>query len=117
VPVGGGGYFRLLPYAVTEWCLRRTADRDGLPLMFYIHPWELDPHQPRIRCPWKSRFRHYQNLRTTEQKLRQLLRSFSFGTVTEALRSAGVGFDEPEPLNGQPSQMRYGQQCGIGATP
>jgi polysaccharide deacetylase family protein (PEP-CTERM system associated) len=96
VPVGGGGYFRLLPYAATEWCLRRTADRDGLPLMFYIHPWEVDPDQPRIRCSWKSRFRHYQNLRTTEQKLRRLIEAFSFGTVTEALRSAGVGFGESE---------------------
>jgi polysaccharide deacetylase family protein (PEP-CTERM system associated) len=93
VPVAGGGYFRLLPYAATEWCLRQTAERDRLPLMFYIHPWELDADQPRIKSSWKSRFRHYQNLGSTEQKLRRLLERFSFGTVTESLRSAGVGFD------------------------
>jgi polysaccharide deacetylase family protein (PEP-CTERM system associated) len=97
VPIAGGGYFRLLPYSVSEWFLRQTAERDGLPLMFYIHPWEVDPEQPRISCSWKSRFRHYQNLRSTERKLQRLLGTFSFGTVTEALRAADVGFGDDEP--------------------
>jgi polysaccharide deacetylase family protein (PEP-CTERM system associated) len=97
VPIAGGGYFRLLPYSATEWFLRQTAERDGQPLMFYIHPWEVDPDQPRIPCSWKSRFRHYQNLRTTARKLERLLGAFSFGTVTEALRAADIGFGDDDP--------------------
>jgi polysaccharide deacetylase family protein (PEP-CTERM system associated) len=112
VPIAGGGYFRLLPFMATRWFMRQTAERDGLPLMFYIHPWEVDPDQPRIPCSWKSRFRHYQNLRTTTRKLERLIRSFSFGTVSEALRAANVGFGEDdnvlfaEPLGGPHLSLR-----------
>lgn len=108
LPIAGGGYFRLLPYAATEWCMRQTANRDGLPIMFYIHPWEVDPDQPRIKCSWKSRFRHYQNLRTTEWKLRRLVEAFRFGTVTEALRAAAVGFEGEEVLSVPPNSARSG---------
>jgi polysaccharide deacetylase family protein (PEP-CTERM system associated) len=92
VPIAGGGYFRLLPYRATRWLMHQTATRHRLPLMFYIHPWEVDPEQPRIRAAWQSRFRHYQNLHTTERKLRRLLATFSFGTTTDALLAANVGY-------------------------
>ncbi len=75
LPVGGGGYFRLYPIRLSLYCLQAINKRYGQPFMFYIHPWELDPDQPRQPASWKSRFRHYQNLATTERKLHRLLES------------------------------------------
>lgn len=76
-PAGGGGYFRLLPYAVSRWSLRRINARDGKPAMFYFHPWELDPEQPRVSGPgFKTRFRHYVNLRRMAPRIASLLRDF-----------------------------------------
>lgn len=81
---GGGGYFRLMPYAVTEWCIRRVNDVDGMSCVFYCHPWEVDPDQPRIPgVPAKSRFRHYLNLSATRQRLARLLRDFKWGRMDE----------------------------------
>lgn len=85
LPVSGGGYFRLYPGRVTAICLRRWLNRTDRPFMFYIHPWEVDPEQPRLAGSWKSRFRHYQNLATTERKLDRLLPQFRFGTVSESM--------------------------------
>jgi polysaccharide deacetylase family protein (PEP-CTERM system associated) len=80
VPVGGGGYLRLFPYAFTRHALR-TINRQGRPFAVYVHPWEVDSEQPRlVRGPFRA-FRHYVNLRKTEARLRQLLRDFSFGTL------------------------------------
>lgn len=77
VPCGGGGYFRLLPYGVSVRKLRRVIEREGRPAIFYFHPWEVDPDQPRItRAPRSKRFRHYVNLGRMEGKLRSLLRDF-----------------------------------------
>jgi len=84
LPVGGGGYFRLLPYAMTRWALQRI-NAEGRPFAVYLHPWELDAEQPRLACGWKQRFRHYVGLDKTEQRLKQLLRDFRFGTLREAL--------------------------------
>jgi polysaccharide deacetylase family protein (PEP-CTERM system associated) len=98
VPIAGGGYFRLLPFRLTRFLMQRVLTSARRPLMFYIHPWEVDIDQPRIPCSWKSRFRHYQNLRTTERKLSSLLRAFPFGTMTQSLHSAGVGFESEEGL-------------------
>jgi polysaccharide deacetylase family protein (PEP-CTERM system associated) len=84
IPVSGGGYFRLYPARVTSWLLRRV-NHVGRPFMFYIHPWELDPDQPRMCGTVRSRFRHYQNLASTERKLNWLLPRFSFGTMSESL--------------------------------
>ncbi len=81
LPVAGGGYLRLLPYKVTGWALRRINELECQPAMVYLHPWELDPNQPRIPAPWKSRLRHYQNIETTEQKCRRLLEEFSWGPM------------------------------------
>ena len=81
-PAGGGGYFRLLPYMVSRWSIRRINTVDGKPAMFYFHPWELDPDQPRVQGPGaKSRFRHYLNLKRTEPRLRRLLKDFRWDRV------------------------------------
>lgn len=84
-PVGGGGYFRLYPAALTERWLARINSVEHQPFMFYIHPWEFDPDQPRLPGSRRSRFRHYLNLDKTEQRTRRLLQRFRFGTMTEAL--------------------------------
>ena len=82
-PTGGGGYFRFFPYFMTARWLREI-NRQGKPFVFYIHPWEIDPKQPRIQgAPLKSRFRHYVNLHRTIDRLKQLLQDFSFTTVQD----------------------------------
>ncbi len=84
-PVAGGGYFRLWPRWLTSQTLR-GINRQGQPFVFYIHPWEVDSDQPRMRAGgWKSRLRHYLNLKTTARKLDQLLARHRFGTFTETL--------------------------------
>ncbi|MGE5102487.1 MAG: XrtA system polysaccharide deacetylase [Deltaproteobacteria bacterium] len=76
-PAGGGGYFRLLPYSVSRWSIRRINGRDRQPAVFYFHPWEIDPEQPRVPgVSAKSRFRHYVNLRRMAPRLACLLRDF-----------------------------------------
>jgi len=85
IPVGGGGYFRLFPYAMTRWAIHRLNQTEKNPAIMYIHPWELDPAQPRIRGPVAGRFRHYVNLHTTEAKLRRLLGTFAFTTLRAML--------------------------------
>ncbi len=77
IPCGGGGFFRLYPYALSRWAWRRINRHEGRSGVFYFHPWELDPDQPRIvDAPWKSRFRHYLNLRRMPVRLRALLTDF-----------------------------------------
>ena len=83
VPVAGGGYFRLLPYRWTTFGIRRLNRSEGRPAIFYLHPWETDPGQPRLAAGRLSRFRHYRNLRLTGQRLRRLLGEHRFGTVGE----------------------------------
>jgi polysaccharide deacetylase family protein (PEP-CTERM system associated) len=84
-PCSGGGYFRLLPYAISSRAMRRVNRADGLPCIFYLHPWEIDPDQPRqAHVSWKSRFRHYTNLSRTEGRLKRLLREFPWGRMDEA---------------------------------
>ncbi len=76
-PAGGGGYFRLLPYRLSRWSLRRINGVDGKPAMFYFHPWEIDPEQPRVDgIGMKTRFRHYVNLGRMESRLTRLLADF-----------------------------------------
>jgi polysaccharide deacetylase family protein (PEP-CTERM system associated) len=85
-PCGGGGYFRLLPYALSNAAIRRVNRRDGRPCIFYFHPWEIDPDQPRQRdAPWKSRLRHYTNLGRMEEKLRRLLRGHAWDRMDRVL--------------------------------
>jgi len=83
-PASGGGYFRFLPYAVSRWLLTRVNEHDRQPAMFYFHPWEIDPDQPRIAgIDIKTRFRHYVNLKHTESRLRRLLRDFLWGRADD----------------------------------
>lgn len=84
-PVAGGGYLRLFPYQITAWAIRRINEIERQPAMVYLHPWEFDPDQPRIAAPWLSRFRHYQNLSTTEKKCARLLEEFSWAPMEELL--------------------------------
>jgi len=77
IPSGGGGYFRLLPYSFSRWALRRIVNNEHQPVIFYFHPWEIDPHQPRVKgASLRSRFRHYVNLGTMERRLRAILQDF-----------------------------------------
>jgi polysaccharide deacetylase family protein (PEP-CTERM system associated) len=90
VPVSGGGYFRLLPYAVTRAGLKQINERTGQPFTFYLHPWEVDPEQPRLKVKAFSRFRHYNNLHKCERRLRRLLGEFQFSTMRDVLESRGM---------------------------
>jgi len=91
LPCGGGGYFRLLPYAYFRWALARVNQREGRSAVFYTHPWEIDPGQPRQSgLALKSRFRHYTNLGRTEARLARLLGDFSWGRMDEIFLD-GVG--------------------------
>jgi polysaccharide deacetylase family protein (PEP-CTERM system associated) len=86
IPVGGGGYFRLYPLGVTTRWLAQINRKQQRPFMFYVHPWELDPGQPRLRAGSRlSRFRHRVNLATTERKLDRLLSQFRFAPVGEVI--------------------------------
>ena len=89
-PVAGGGYFRLLPYAFTHRAVRRLNEREGQPAIVYLHPWEIDPAQPRLPVGWATRLRHSVNTRTAESKIRRLLRDFRFAPVRDVLTESGV---------------------------
>ena len=87
LPAGGGGYFRFLPYAVSRWSIRRVNRQDGEPIIFYFHPWELDPGQPRVQgVSAKTRFRHYVNLHRTEDRLRRLLKDFRWDRMDRVFK-------------------------------
>ncbi len=92
LPVGGGGYLRLYPTRLTLAGLRRIHKVDDMPVAIYVHPWEVDPKQPRIPCSWRSRFRHYINLHKTEKRLEALLATFRFMPMGDLL---GKLFDRP----------------------
>ena len=87
-PVGGGGYLRLLPMSYTRWAIRRVHKIDHQPFVLYLHPWELDPEQPRIRAKWKSRFRHYTGLGVMETRLKQLLSSCRFVPMMDGVSNS-----------------------------
>jgi polysaccharide deacetylase family protein (PEP-CTERM system associated) len=86
-PAGGGGYFRLLPYCVSRWSIARLNRVDARPAMFYFHPWEVDPDQPRVKASAKSRFRHYVNLHRTAPRLARLLRDFRWSRADRVFLS------------------------------
>jgi polysaccharide deacetylase family protein (PEP-CTERM system associated) len=92
LPAAGGGYFRLLPYSVSRWCIGRVNKVDKQPAIFYFHPWEIDPEQPRVAgINAKTRFRHYVNLGRMEVRLRRLLQDFKWG------RADNVFLDHHQP--------------------
>jgi polysaccharide deacetylase family protein (PEP-CTERM system associated) len=92
VPASGGGYFRLLPYPLTQWLLRKASRANRSPAIFYVHPWEIDPEQPRQQAaPFLSKCRHYLNLGRTEPRLRQLLRNFTWTRMDRLFLTDGAG--------------------------
>ncbi|MGE3864476.1 MAG: XrtA system polysaccharide deacetylase [Burkholderiaceae bacterium] len=87
LPASGGGYFRLLPYQVSSWGIRHVNQSENQACIFYFHPWEIDPEQPRIeRADAKAKFRHYLNLSRTAPRLRRLLDGFSWDRVDRVFR-------------------------------
>jgi polysaccharide deacetylase family protein (PEP-CTERM system associated) len=96
-PASGGGYFRLMPYALSRWLLCQINERDRQAAVFYFHPWEIDHAQPRIAgIDAKTRFRHYLNLHRTEGRLERLLADFSWGRMDEVfLGERGGVFPAP----------------------
>jgi len=92
LPVAGGGYFRILPYWWTRWGIARVNEQERRPAIFYLHPWEIDPEQPRLKAGRLSRFRHYRNLHDTENRLRQLLTDFRFDTMESVVSRAKLSF-------------------------
>jgi len=79
LPCGGGGFFRLFPYAYSKWAINRVNTNDKQPAVFYFHPWEIDTEQPRLHdAPLKSRFRHYLNLNKMEGRLQKLMHDFAW---------------------------------------
>jgi len=89
LPVAGGGYFRLYPYWLSKMGLKQV-NRQQKPFIFYLHPWEIDPDQPRISASWFSRFRHYNNLDKCETRLRKLMSDFQFATTWDVLSTFGL---------------------------
>lgn len=82
LPIAGGGYFRLMPYWLSSRLISKFLQQDRMPYMFYFHPWEIDPDQPRVTgAGQKSKFRHYVNLDKMEHKLDQLLTQFNWGSL------------------------------------
>ena len=90
LPVSGGGYFRLLPYALTRAGLRRLNHIEQRPFVFYLHPWEVDPAQPRVAASWLSRLRHYTNLDRCEARLDRLLAEFPMAPMRQVLESLSL---------------------------
>ena len=84
LPCSGGGYFRLLPYVFSKWAIGKVNREDEEPCVFYFHPWEVDPGQPRQhQATLKSKFRHYTNLKSMRAKLGRVLSDFHWGRIDE----------------------------------
>jgi polysaccharide deacetylase family protein (PEP-CTERM system associated) len=89
-PIGGGGYFRIFPYWLTRAGLRLINNKSNRPFIFYLHPWEIDVHQPRIKSNFLSEFRHYNNLDKVENRLNQLLVDFKFSSMKALLEARNL---------------------------
>ena len=87
LPVGGGGYLRNLPIWYTRWAIRRIREHERRPVLVYLHPWEMDPLQPRLEGSWKSRLRHYRNLELMEERLREVIQGGRFRPLKEVLQA------------------------------
>ncbi|WP_416831869.1 MAG: XrtA system polysaccharide deacetylase [Erythrobacter sp.] len=102
VAAGGGGFFRVLPYGFSRWAIRQVNRRDERPAVFYFHPWEIDPQQPRVEnAPIRSRLRHYTGLEKMAGKLRDLVHEFNWGRMDalahrEAKRAVDLILPEPD---------------------
>ena len=92
LPCGGGGYFRLLPYRVSRWAMQRVNGADHMPCVFYFHPWEIDPGQPRqVGISGKTRFRHYLNLGRMKTRVERLLEDFSWDRMDHVFLESPIG--------------------------
>jgi polysaccharide deacetylase family protein (PEP-CTERM system associated) len=89
IPIAGGGYLRLFPYTFIRWGIRHINAKEDQPALVYLHPWEIDPEQPRIPANALSRFRQYVHLEKTEGRLIHLLQDFTFGTMLAVLKDRG----------------------------
>ena len=84
----GGGYFRIFPWAISKRAIHEVR-KSSRPAMFYVHPWEVDPDQPRIRgTGWKSQFRHYTGLRSTHSRLEKMLKTVSFASMSQVIQAS-----------------------------
>lgn len=106
LPIAGGGYFRLYPYWLSKMGLSQI-NRQNKPFIFYLHPWEIDPDQPKIEAGWFSRFRHYNNLGKCESRLRKLMTDFQFGTTWDVLKQLGLA-EETHSSEAAASIVEYG---------
>lgn len=89
IPAAGGGYFRQYPYWLSRWLFARASEQGRKSQIFYLHPWEIDPQQPRVpNASWFSNFRHYTNLHRCLPRLERLLNDFAFGTMSQALKQS-----------------------------
>ena len=117
VPIAGGGYFRLFPMGVLRRLLKKVESL-GQPLVLYLHPWELDPEQPRMNGPYLSRFRHYFNLQKTEERLIRILQEFRFLPIRENIPH--LLEVEPEKSRDQENNEHLkpatGTECGVPAS-
>lgn len=96
---GGGGFFRVLPYAFSRWAIRQVNRQDGRPAVFYFHPWEVDPDQPRVpHAPMRSRLRHYTGLARMAGKLRELVHEFRWGRMDMVAHREAARAGELAPL-------------------
>lgn len=96
IGIAGGGYLRLFPYVFTRWAIRRINEFEKQPAMIYFHPWEIDPDQPRIAAPLKSRLRHYTNLGKMQYKIERLLKDFLFSTVSDVCSTTDLSIPDSE---------------------
>lgn len=91
VPAAGGGYFRQYPYLLSRWLFKRASLNETQPQIFYLHPWEIDPEQPRVpNASWFSNFRHYTNLARCMPRLERMIHDFPFGTMSQSLGSMTI---------------------------
>lgn len=97
LPIAGGGYFRLLPYAWTRWGIGHVNQAEGQPVTFYLHPWEIDADQPRFKVSRTAALRHYTGLGATRRRLERLLTEFRFDSIATvlALRATTMGSHAP----------------------
>lgn len=91
IPAAGGGYFRQYPYVLSRWLFDRASLNQTMPRIFYLHPWEIDPEQPRVpNASWFSNFRHYTNLDRCLPRLERMIQDFKFGTISQSLGSMSI---------------------------
>ncbi len=107
LPCSGGGWFRLLPYAIVRTALRRVNTVDGRPAVFYVHPWEVDPDQPRVKAAGRlARFRHYTGLYSTRRKLERVLQDFVWSRMDDVFAAEIHSSRPATPLQPAVVQMQ-----------